>query len=301
MTFNKAAESIIEQRSAKLAAAEALFLNALKQSPELLRVETALRALSLADALGKPSDTHRKAELEAQKRTLLDEMGLTDKALHPKPACRKCGDTARTSSGYCDCVKSLAINDKKNLEIPLHSFQESAFEKMDEAHRERNQAVYDDVQKICARYPDNTRRVITIFGSTGTGKTWLAGCVCNAMLTRGFAVTAVTAFGIVNRALKYHTTFDHDKYVHLEPLLESDLLVIDDLGNESVLKNITHEYLYIILSERLNAGRLTLITTNLTQEGLLARYGERIYSRLFDKRLGYANILNGKDLRFDGR
>jgi DNA replication protein DnaC len=108
---------------------------------------------------------------------------------------------------------------------------------------------------------------------------------------------AVTAFGFNNCVLKYHTTFDEQKLTHMEPLLDADLLVIDDLGTESILKNVTHEYLYVVLNERMNSKKLTVVTSNLSREGIRERYGERIYSRLFDKNLGYADILGGTDLR----
>ncbi|MCL2797084.1 MAG: ATP-binding protein [Firmicutes bacterium] len=310
MTFKQAAEFIVERRKAELDAAAAIFYDALKQNPQLLSVETELRALALAEAkkgcrvtwspdnLGNGAvDTACNAELEIKKRALLKRFGLTDKTLSPPPRCFKCGDTARVNGDYCTCVKALALNDKQNLEIPYTSFSKIDYTRFEEAHRARNVAVYADVQKICEKYPGNKRRVIVIMGGTGTGKTLLAGCAADTFLKRGFAVAAVTAFGFVNRALKYHTTFDEQKLSHLEPLLDSDLLIIDDLGTESVLKNVTHEYLYSVLGERLNAGRLTLITSNTSQDGILSRYGDRIYSRLFDKELSYATTLGGRDLR----
>ena len=36
--------------------------------------------------------------------------------------------------------------------------------------------------------------------------------------------------------LKYHTTFDDNKQELLTHLIDSDLLVIDDLGTEPILK-----------------------------------------------------------------
>jgi len=297
MNFRQATETIVQQRKAELDAAAAVFDGALRQTPALLEVETALRALLLGEAKGKAVDLPRKTALAASKSSILKSIGLTEKILNPPPRCKKCGDTGHFKGDFCVCVKALTLNDKKNLEIPVRSFSEINYSLFDEQHRARNQAVYADVETVCEKYPLNKRRMITLLGNTGTGKTLLAGCAADKLLQRGFAVAAVTAFGFVNRALKYHTAFDGEKFSYLEPLLESDLLVIDDLGNESILKNVTMEYLYTVLNERLNAGKLTFITSNLSRDGILTRYGERIYSRLFDKSLGYTNTLGGKDLR----
>ena len=63
-------------------------------------------------------------------------------------------------------------------------------------------------------------------------------------------------------------------------------LVIDDLGIETPIVNnfgTKHDYMEEILRERhiaLEKGALTHIATNLDMDGLRARYGERIYSRL---------------------
>ena len=108
---------------------------------------------------------------------------------------------------------------------------------------------------------------------------------------------ALTAFAANNRFLKYHTTFNEDKSGWLDPMLDCSFLIIDDLGTESILKNVTLEYFYQIINERNTSGKLTLITTNLGHDDILARYGERIYSRLFDKSLSFAYSIKGKDIR----
>ena len=117
------------------------------------------------------------------------------------------------------------------------------------------------------------------------------------MLERGMSVMAVTAFAANDRFLKYHTTFDENKSAYLDTMLDCALLVIDDLGTESILKNVTLEYLYQLVNERNTRGKLTLITTNLFPDNILSRYGERIYSRLFDKSLSFTAYLTGKDIR----
>ena len=114
---------------------------------------------------------------------------------------------------------------------------------------------------------------------------------------RGFSVAFMTAFGFNDACRRYHISFDASRSDALDALIAADLLVIDDLGTESILRNVTLEYLYTVISERMNAGRHTLITTNLSPAALADRYGERIVSRLFDGRVCLSVALTGKDLR----
>ena len=78
-----------------------------------------------------------------------------------------------------------------------------------------------------------------------------------------------------------------------------DLLIIDDLGTEPIYKNVTEEYFLMILNERLLNKMPYIVTTNLTQAQLFERYGERILSRLNDKRSGKTTKIEGVDLRLE--
>ena len=113
----------------------------------------------------------------------------------------------------------------------------------------------------------------------------------------GRTVVFVTAFTFLNRALSYHTSFDQGRADMLTPLLDCDVLIIDDLGTESVLKNVTAEYLYLVVNQRQLRGLTTVITSNLSVDGVAARYGERIASRLFDRTLCYTAEFDFADIR----
>ena len=64
-----------------------------------------------------------------------------------------------------------------------------------------------------------------------------------------------------------------------------------------MMRNITIEYLFTLLNERIAARRHTVIATNLTPAQRKERYGERVASRLLDRSLWGAVQLRGKDLR----
>lgn len=301
MNYKQTAEYIVARKRAEQNYLSTLYENTLKKSPQLYKVEQELKEFILLEAKGKKFNKADKTKLEKQKATILKDLGLTDKSFILKPHCKVCNDTAHFNGEYCACVKKIAINDKTNIELVLHNFKEANFKLYSKDSQAVNKVVFENMARISSKYPNNKKRVAMLYGATGTGKTFLSSCVANYFLEKGFSVTGVTAFSFVNRVLKYHTTFDNEKLTHLTPLLDSDLLIIDDLGTESILKNVTLEYLYTVLNERINSGKLTLITTNLTPDAIIDRYGERIYSRIFDKSLGYQGVLGGDDIRLKSK
>lgn len=62
---------------------------------------------------------------------------------------------------------------------------------------------------------------------------------------------------------------------------EADLLLIDDLGRE-VVSPWTLERLQGVMDRRWREGKRTIVTTNLTGEKLVARYGDPIVDRIID-------------------
>lgn len=260
---------------------------------EFAQSERELRDLQLRQIKGEQPNA---AELQAARQKNA-QIRKRLQLIPPAPHCLTCGDTGFAHGKYCDCAVALvAASQQSGTGIPLHDFRTVDYSVYgDKADAMRK--IFSDVQSVCARYPDNKKRCIVLGGSTGTGKTYLAGCAVQEILSRGLSALALTAFAANDRFLKYHTCFDDGKAEYLDPLLDCAFLVLDDLGTESILKNVTLQYLYQLLNERNASGKLTLITTNLTPNGILSRYGERIYSRLFDKSLAYYSHIQARDLR----
>ena len=73
--------------------------------------------------------------------------------------------------------------------------------------------------------------------------------------------------------------------------------MIDDLGTEPILKNITKEYLYNLINVRQVNNKPTFITTNLSLDNILERYDDRIFSRLGNKNLATNIQLTSSDKR----
>ncbi len=293
MTYAEAARQIANNYRQRVRNYEQAELDLFASCAEFAESERKKRDLLLKQAKGAKVASNVLDEVLAQNEQIRQKLHL----VAPAPHCKICGDTGRANGKYCECAVALALRSQAGeIGIPLHTFEDTDFSVYGN-QTDTYKKLFSYVQTICTKYPANKKRCLVIGGTTGTGKTYLAGCAAQKILERGMSVTALTAFAANRCFLKYHTTFDEKKTSYLDPLLDCSLLVIDDLGTESLLKNVSIEYLYQVINERNTTGKLTLITTNLTPDKLLSRYGERIYSRIFDKSLSYAIFLKADDLR----
>ena len=145
-------------------------------------------------------------------------------------------------------------------------------------------------------------------GKPGTGKTFLAECIANALIDEGYFVTLLSNLSLeetINQYRVKQNTFAvksdevsaaREKF---EMLWDADLLIIDDFGILSgFLSNPLAEVLNI-LRERKVRNKQTIITTNYDLPELKKVFDERLFSRLFES----FRILPfvGADIRFEGR
>lgn len=236
--------------------------------------------------------------LKKERATILKELNLSEEDFAPKYNCKKCDDTGVYENQTCVCVKKV-MADLINKQIGVlvdktHNFKNSEKENK---LTDKNKKIYEKINLWCEKYPDTKYKNLILCGKTGVGKTYLTECIINSLSQKFIPTLFVTSFGLNNTCLKYHTTFDNTKAGILEPLLSCDVLVIDDLGTEPILKNVTAEYLYLIINERAIHNLTTIVTTNLSPNDINNRYGERIFSRLFNKANSLALSFDGSDLR----
>lgn len=292
MDLKTAANLIRSEYAARCAKAEKDYLRLIFLSKDLYEVEKMIRASTLDGNSDKELNL-----LKTKKSEILKSLGHDESEFSPAPRCKICGDSGYTKNGFCECVRRRAIKDTNGKNLPNFSFEDFDLSILNSNEIPLLSQVYNIMKIFCAKFPETKNLNVLLFGSVGTGKTCLASAVGNELEKRGFSVIFMTAFRFNDTCLKYHTSFDANRSDMLNALIDSDLLIIDDLGTESILKNVTLEYFYTVINERMNLGKHTLITTNLIPEQLEARYGERTYSRLFTQRVCLSVALQGKDLR----
>ncbi len=244
------------------------------------------------------SKKSQNAHLNYQKT--LAKHGFSENDFEYKVICTKCNDTGNDNGKACSCIWDKYIkNLKAECEIDTRakfSFDECNLSVIkNDTQRQNLEKLYSFMMKYASKYPSVKSNTIVLSGSVGTGKTCLASATCRAIVEKGYAVKIMSAYEFNSLMLKAHTSPIAERNDILHDTLKADVLMIDDLGTEPMLKNVTAEYLLLVLEERQNANRTTIITTNLTD--LMTRYGERIFSRLHHKQCAKQIVINGNDIR----
>ncbi len=99
----------------------------------------------------------------------------------------------------------------------------------------------------------------------------------NLGISLGKSALFLTAYSLNSMLLEAHLSDARTCQSVLDTLTDVELLVIDDLGTEIVYKNVTAEYLFAVLNERIARRKQTLVSTNLSLQDIRDRYDERIF------------------------
>lgn len=299
MDYTAAIKEITANRRREADAAEALKQKLIDTDMRFYENERALRLAGLKELRGEKVDTKK---LLAERKEILKAHGLSPISLDPPPSCKACNDTGYVGGKLCRCVIKKSLESEQGSAKGKFALSPRYFSDIDlSVYSQKSRPIMEKIkgklEKYVAGFPEVGVKNLIFTGHAGSGKTFAATAVAGEVMQKGYTAAIMTAFGFVENMRAYHTTFDDSKESYPSPVLDCDLLVIDDLGTESILKNITLEYLYLVLNERMISGKHTLVTTNLTPNDLASRYGERTASRLFDKRVAYAVPFPDEDLR----
>lgn len=279
------AQDIIAQRRQHAIAQSQNLIDALNTDAQFKLADTEVRRLRVALALSKTDADKAKAKALlnkalAKRHKELLTLGYSEDDLKPHFTCTKCNDTGYVNGKRCVCLKR-ALTEVLTADCTIDNAQYT-FEKSKESN-EHNQKVYKVCKDICDKGDKAKLRNILLTGKTGTGKTYLLSAIANRMLTQGRQVLFLTAYNLNNQFLKCHLADIADKDAYMDNLTQSEVLIIDDLGTENILKNVTIEYLFVVLNERMQNKLTTIISTNLGLQELRARYEDRIFSRIADQ------------------
>ena len=137
------------------------------------------------------------------------------------------------------------------------------------------------------------------------GKTFMSNCIAYELLKKGKTVLYQTAPVLLESIIDYKFSKNKNSNNYYtndniyKSVLDADLLIIDDLGTES-LNTLKLSELFNVINTRIlnlnNKITKTIISTNLNINEIFNNYEERIGSRI----AGYYDIYYffGDDLRF---
>lgn len=141
------------------------------------------------------------------------------------------------------------------------------------------------VLKLARRYTEQFKEMeknnqgILFYGTVGTGKSYTAACIANALMEKA---TTVIMTSFVKVLSDIRSAEDEAEY--LASLNKPRLLIIDDLGAERGTEYAL-EKVYNVIDSRVRAKKPMILTTNLTLEEMMdsrdVRY-QRIYDRILE-------------------
>ena len=240
------------------------------------------------DALEKAHTTLQ--DISRQKQELLVQAGYPSDYLNPIYHCCACRDTGFITGENglrekCHCFRNREIAllyDQSNIRQILSA---ENFSTLSYTYYQGEDLVrFQKAVNICKDFVQNFEQDyhnLFFYGTVGTGKSFLSGCVANELLKKGYSVIYFSASGLFETLARYtfDTNLKETLYDFYDDLYNCDLVIIDDLGTEMTNSFVASQF-FACLNERQLRRKATIISTNLSLEELRNRYSDRVFSRI---------------------
>ncbi len=269
-----------------------------EQIPEYAALEESVATLSVSMAKQMlEGDSNALERLRAtlsdirnQKKTLLAKYGYPADFLSPIYQCPDCKDTGYLDNSEgrkekCHCFRNQEIAlyyEQSNIRdmLAVENFSTLSYQYYQGEDLEHFRKAVDICQYFVQNFKQDYHNLF-FYGTVGTGKSFLSGCVANELLQQGHTVIYFSAQGLFETLARY--SFEEKSketlYNFYNDLYNGDLVIIDDLGTELTNAFVTSQ-LFSCLNERHLRKKATIISTNLSLEELHNRYSDRIFSRI---------------------
>ena len=210
----------------------------------------------------------------------------------PQEICPVCGGTGwefvpEKGVRECDCVRSRRIDTAlSNARIP-DRFKSSSFENF-EAGTPSLQRALAQSKRFVDDVPASDRGLLYL-GSCGLGKTHLSCASLGALIRKGLTGIFYDFRGLLKEIQNsYNPGTQSAELKVLAPVLNADVLVLDELGAAKPTAWVQETVTYIV-NERYNGKKTTIFTSNYLDvavggfdESLTERVGTRLRSRLHE-------------------
>jgi DNA replication protein DnaC len=148
---------------------------------------------------------------------------------------------------------------------------------------------HKEARRFVEKYPA-VEKGLFLIGSHGIGKTHLAVAILKAVIekahVRGLFYDTTVLFREIRST--YDVSVQREEFSILRPVLDAELLVLDDVGKDR-FSDWVEETLNLIVTTRYNDRKVTIFTSNFEDNpddrepmSLIRRVGSRVHSRLHE-------------------
>ena len=140
------------------------------------------------------------------------------------------------------------------------------------------------IKRACMRYVDRWDEMkadnigILFYGGKGTGKTFYASCICEALKEKKVSAVMTTTANLMIRLSEW------DKDEIMDALVRVPMLALDDLGAERDT-SYAAELMYSVIDARYKAQKPVIVTTNMDLAEMQEEtdiWRSRIYDRVIE-------------------
>ncbi len=229
-------------------------------------------------------------KIAKQKKELLTDAGYPASYLEPIYNCPACQDTGYVQNEEggkkkCSCFRLQEITllyEQSNIQdiVAKENFSTLSYDFYKGEDLQRFRSAVNLSQSFVQNFKQDYQNLF-FYGTVGTGKSFLSGCIANELLKQAHSVIYFSAVELFDTLARY--SFDvkakESLYNFVQDLYNCDLIIIDDLGTEMTTSFVTSQ-LFSCLNERHLRRKATIISTNLSLEELRDRYSDRVFSRI---------------------
>lgn len=305
--LRRATQRLEQERKEREEQTESLRRRLYAQAPELCDIDRQLKGTILdiiTASLKKGSDPtpalqvikDKNMDLQVRQAQLLHSLGYPPHALDDVPACKKCGDSGWVGARMCDCLKALCAQEQvrelsKLLELGEQSFDSFSLDWYSPLPwpgesvppKENMEFIYELCLNYAQKFGKFYFKNLFLSGDPGLGKTFLSACIARTVAENGFSVVYDTAANLLSKfeEQKFSRDVQEGRQAQEETrrYLGCDLLILDDLGSEFSTPFV-QSALYTLINSRLTSGKATVISSNLSMDGVRSRYNGQTASRL---------------------
>ena len=165
------------------------------------------------------------------------------------------------------------IEELRKICLPVKAMHQHTFASASEAK-------HIEVAKRYVRKWEDVRKKnigLIFWGNPGTGKTFTAHCIANALIDQQIPVCYVTSVNLIAKLMDKETRRED----YLDKLCNAPLLILDDVGAERDTA-FSREQLCSVIDARSEAGKPLIVTTNYSK-GDMDQSTDPTMQRIFNR------------------